>query len=94
MAPTYRLVSTPAFERDVRKIARRNPDLLSVLEAIRTILSSDPYNTSHQHPIKKLRGIEPGGGQWRIRTGDYRLRYDIFEHDVVLYAFRHRREAY
>jgi mRNA-degrading endonuclease RelE of RelBE toxin-antitoxin system len=38
--------------------------------------------------------LKPGEGQWRIRAGDYRLRYDIFGRDVVLYAVRHRTEAY
>ena len=32
--------------------------------------------------------------QWRVRVGDYRVRYDIAGNDVVLYSFRHRREVY
>jgi len=43
---------------------------------------------------RKLAGLKPGEGQWRIRAGDYRLRYDVFGHDIVLYALRHRKEAY
>ena len=38
--------------------------------------------------------VEPGGGQWRIRSGIYRLRYDVVGRDVVLYSVNHRREAY
>ncbi|MBI3961397.1 MAG: type II toxin-antitoxin system RelE/ParE family toxin [Deinococcus sp.] len=38
--------------------------------------------------------MNPGAAQWRIRAGDYRLRYDIVGSDVVLYSFRHRKEAY
>ncbi len=90
----FRLITTPRFERDVRRNLRLNPALGTVLKKIRTILSEDPYNLKHQNSIKKLSGIQPGEGQWRIRSGDYRLRYDIFDKDVVLYTFRHRREAY
>lgn len=46
------------------------------------------------HPIKKLAGLKPGEGQWRIRWREYRLRYDIFGSEVVLHSFRHRKEAY
>jgi mRNA interferase RelE/StbE len=33
-------------------------------------------------------------GQWRIRVGDYRIRYDIEGEQVLLYRVRHRREIY
>jgi mRNA-degrading endonuclease RelE of RelBE toxin-antitoxin system len=65
-----------------------------VLEKMLMALEGDPYNRSGKHDIKKLAGLKPGEGQWRIRAGDYRLRYDILGHDVVLYALRHRKEAY
>lgn len=58
------------------------------------ILRRDPYNRNGQHPIKKLTGYKAGEGQWRIRWKEYRLRYDILGSDVVLYSFRHRKEAY
>jgi mRNA-degrading endonuclease RelE of RelBE toxin-antitoxin system len=57
-------------------------------------LTEDPHNRSGRHSIKKLAGLKPGEGQWRIRWREYRLRYDIFETDVVLHSFRHRKEAY
>ena len=94
MLPAYRTLTTPAFERETRKILRRNARFLGMLEKMLTALKDDPYNRSRKHDIKKLAGLKPGEGQWRIRTGDYRLRYDIFGHDVVLYALRHRKEAY
>ena len=94
MLPSYRTLTTPEFERDSRKILRRNARFLAVLEKMLTALGEDPYNRSGKLAIKKLAGLKPGEGQWRIRAGDYRLRYDIFGHDVVLYALRHRKEAY
>jgi len=94
MPLSWRTLSTPAFERNTRKILRRNVRFLRVLERMLAALKEDPYNRSGKHDIKKLAGLKPGEGQWRIRAGDYRLRYDIFGHDVVLYALRHRKEAY
>jgi mRNA-degrading endonuclease RelE of RelBE toxin-antitoxin system len=57
-------------------------------------LSEDPHNRSGQQKIKKLAGLNPGEGQWRLRWRDYRLRYDIFGSEVVLHSFRHRKDAY
>ena len=31
---------------------------------------------------------------WRIRVGDYRIRYDIEGDRVLLYRVRHRRDIY
>jgi mRNA interferase RelE/StbE len=31
-------------------------------------------------------------GQWRMRVGDYRIRYDIEGDRVLLYRVRHRRD--
>ncbi len=65
-----------------------------MLERLRSTLRVDPYNRGRKHSIAKLTGVAEGEGQWRIRVGDYRLRYDIIGRDVVLYSFRHRREVY
>jgi len=94
MPKPYRILPTPGFKRDMRKLTRRNPPLLAAVEGLMTILKGDPHNRTREHAIAKLTDVPPGEGQWRIRTGAYRLRYDIFDQDVVLYALRHRREAY
>lgn len=94
MAEPYRVLTTSAFERQAKKVIGRNKALITVLENLLAILAEDPQNTSGKYPIKKLSGLNPGEGQWRIRSGDYRLRYDIFERDVVLHSFRDRKEAY
>lgn len=90
----FRVVTTPAFEREFRKVAKANPALLEALESLLAILREDPHNRTGQHKIKKLSGLKPGEGQWRIRWRDYRLRYDTFGDEVILHSFRHRREAY
>ena len=90
----FRLMATSGYERDIRSLIRQNPDILNMAERALNILEQDPYNKTRQYDVKKLKGVEVGKGQWRIRVGKYRLRYDIFNQDVVLYSFRHRKEAY
>ena len=94
MGASFQVVTTSAFERDARRIIRRHPELTAVLEEWISILEADPYNRTRAHDITKFRGVKSGQGQRRIRHGDYRLRYDILDRDVVLYSLRHRREAY
>ncbi len=64
------------------------------LEQTVEILETDPQNVTRSHDIKQLKDVKPGDGQLRIRKGEWRLRYDVSGHDVVLHSFRHRREAY
>ncbi len=90
----FRVLTTPAFEREFRKSSKGNARLLAALEELVEVLGDDPHNRSGRHNIKKLTGLKPGEGQWRIRWHDYRLRYDILGEEVILHSFRHRREAY
>jgi addiction module RelE/StbE family toxin len=94
MPDSFRVVVSPQFKRDARKIVRRRPKLLDEVDEILTILAKDPYNTSRQFNIKKLTSVSAGQGQWRIRFGDYRIRYDIFGQEVILHSFRIRAKAY
>jgi len=94
MTGTFRVLSTPAFEREFRAIAKRDASMPSILEELIDTLSHDPHNRSGRHKIKKLAGLKPGEGQWRLRWRDYRLRYDILGEEVVLHSFRHRKDAY
>ena len=94
MASTFRVLTTPAFEREFRAITRKDSTLVRTLEELIETLGNDPHNRSGRHKIKKLAGLKPGEGQWRVRWRDYRLRYDIFGSEVVLHSFRHRKDAY
>ncbi|HEY5595855.1 MAG TPA: hypothetical protein VIL47_01145 [Candidatus Bipolaricaulota bacterium] len=90
----YLLVSTSHFDRDYKSLAKRTPEAISHVEAMEAALREDPYNRSGKHNIKKLKGVKKGEGQWRVASGHYRIRYDLFGRDVVLYACKRRREAY
>lgn len=94
MAGPFRVLTTPAFEREFRAISKKGSVLVRALEELIEILSNDPHNRSGRHKVKKLGGLKPGEGQWRVRWRDYRLRYDIFGNEVVLHSFRHRKDAY
>jgi mRNA-degrading endonuclease RelE of RelBE toxin-antitoxin system len=90
----FKVLSTPPFARDFHKISQGRKSLVEAMEELLEILRRDPHNRSREHKIKKLTGYKVGEGQWRIRWKDYRLRYDIVGNEVVLYSFRHRKDAY
>lgn len=91
---SYRVVATSRFERDFKALAKRHPQVIRRVEAMVEVVSKDPYNRSQRHNIKKLKGVKKGEGQWRIASGEYRIRYDIFGDEVVLYSCKPRRAAY
>jgi mRNA-degrading endonuclease RelE of RelBE toxin-antitoxin system len=90
----FRVLTTPGYQRDFRAISRGHPAVIDAMDDLFAILRRDPHNRSGQRQIKKLTGCKAGEGQWRIRWKEYRLQYDILGSDVVLYSFRHRKEAY
>lgn len=83
---TYRIELTPAAVRALKKLDRQA--LLRVQAAIE-LLADNPRPPG----AKKLSG---GDGEWRVRTGDYRVVYEV--HDDVLLVLvlsaGHRREIY
>jgi mRNA-degrading endonuclease RelE of RelBE toxin-antitoxin system len=94
MPSTWRVLTTPSFEREFKRLIRKNPGIRKLLEQTIGILEADPLNVTRSHDIKQLKDIRPGEGQFRIRKGEWRLRYDVSGRDVILHSFRHRREAY
>lgn len=58
-------------------------------------LSLGPHNKSHKYPIKKLTNVPAGEGQYRLRSGRFRFRYDAAGREVVLlYCGLRREETY
>jgi hypothetical protein len=62
MAGPFRLLTTPAFEREFRAIARKDAALVRALEELIEILGNDPHNRSGRHQIKKLAGLKQSEG--------------------------------
>jgi mRNA-degrading endonuclease RelE of RelBE toxin-antitoxin system len=84
--------TTTAFDRAFRKLAKQHHDLIDRYDRAIAILASDPHNRSRTHDIKKLQGVPDGAGQYRLRIGRFRLRYDIAGRVVNLVACSLRRE--
>lgn len=83
---TYRVEVAPAALRQLRKLD--HPSRRRVQAAIE-ILGEEPRPSG----AKKLVG---GDGEWRVRTGDFRIVYEIQERVllVLVVAVGHRREIY
>ena len=83
---TYRVEFTTAAARQVRKLPRPARD--RILDAI-----ADLRRDARPHGSKKLIGEQTA---WRVRVGDYRVIYDVFDDELIVTVVRaaHRREVY
>ena len=77
MTPEFRIITTGRFERALKKLVAQHPGLPELFRRVVDILKTDPRNRSRQHPIKKLEALPEGEGQYRIRSGRFRFRYDM-----------------
>jgi mRNA-degrading endonuclease RelE of RelBE toxin-antitoxin system len=91
-APAYSVLTTPHFDRLMKKLAPKHPELVERFEQAIAILASDPYNKSGKYAIKKLVNVSAGDGQYRLRSGRFRFRYDVEGAEVVLHYCGLRRE--
>lgn len=83
---TYRITLAPRAARALRKLdshAQRR------VQAVIEILAEDPCPPG----AKKLVG---GAGEWRVRSGDYRVVYEIDDGVlcILVLAVGHRRDIY
>ena len=92
MTPGFSVQVTATFEREFRKLLKGHADLTAHFARVIAALSQDPYNRSRSHPIKRLTGVSPGDGQFRIRYLRYRFIYDIDDETVSLKHCSLRRE--
>ena len=92
MTSPYSVHTTPHFDRSLKKLSRRHPHLADRYAEAIDILRTDPQNLIRAHNIRKLQGIQPGEGQYRLRLGRWRFRYDIFGREVWLFQCSLRRE--
>jgi len=93
MTPPFSVRTTPHFDRLLRRLSRRHPELVDRYAEALEILQVDPFNRSRAYDIKKLEGIQPSEGQYRLRLGRWRFRYDIYGQEVVLHYCDLRRET-
>ena len=80
------------FDRLVKKLVSKHPDLIGRFEEALAVLSVDPLNSTNRYPIKKLQNVPAGEGQYRLRSGRFRFRYDVAGKEVLLHYCGLRRE--
>jgi mRNA interferase RelE/StbE len=77
---------SPAAARQLRKF---DPAVRRRIQAVIELLADDP------RPPASTR-LVGGAGEWRVRTGDYRVIYEITDGELLVLNLRmaHRREVY
>ena len=83
---TYRVTFATSAARQLRKL---DPPARRRIQAAIELLSGDP-----QPPAATQ--LVGGAGEWRVRTGDYRIVYEINDGEllVLVLAVGHRRDVY
>ena len=83
---TYRVALAPAAARQLRKF---DPQVRRRVQAAIELLATEPRPPA----ATQLVG---GAGEWRVRTGDYRIVYEIEDERllVLVLSAGHRREIY
>ena len=90
--PPFTVRADSHFERLVSPLRKHHRDFDEHLLRGVEILEVDPFNVTRSHPIKKLSDVAVGDGQYRLRLGRWRFRYDIYGQEVVLTYCGLRRE--
>ena len=83
---------TSRYKRLSTKLQKGHRDFEVTEKSAVAMLSADPYNRARRHNIKILEGVPSGDGQYRLRIGRWRFRYDILGQVVLLSYCGLRRE--
>lgn len=83
---TYEVRLAPAAVRQLRKL---DPPGRRRVQAAIDLLAEDPRPPG-------ARQLVGGAGEWRVRTGDFRIIYDIRDRELVVLVIKvgHRRDVY
>ena len=83
---TYRVTLAPSAARQLRKF---DPDVRRRIQAAIELLAVEPRPPA----ATQLVG---GSGEWWVRTGNYRIVYEINDDDLLVLVLRmgHRRDIY
>lgn len=83
---TYGIELSPSAARQLRKF---DPDVRRRIQAVLELLAEDP------RPPAATR-LVGGAGEWGVRTGDYRVIYEIHDDELLVLVLwmGHRREVY
>ncbi len=75
---TYRITLAPPAARQIRKL---DPQARRRIQAAVELLATEP------RPPAATR-LVGGSGEWRVRTGDYRIIYEIEDEQLVVLVLR------
>ena len=92
MTPRFSVRVSPRCRPLLARLTEQHRDFPQVHVRAVEILEQDPANVRRQHHILKLKDTARGDGQWRLRLGRFRFRYDIYESEVLLLYCGLRRE--
>jgi mRNA interferase RelE/StbE len=83
---TYEVRLAPAAVRQLRKL---DPPGRRRVQAAIDLLAEDPRPPG-------ARQLVGGAGEWRVRTGDFRIIYDIQNEELLVLVVKvgHRRDVY
>jgi mRNA interferase RelE/StbE len=83
---SYRVSLSPAAARQLQKF---DPQVRRRIQGVLELLAVEP------RPPAATR-LVGGAGEWRVRTGDYRIVYEIEDQEllVLVLGVGHRREIY
>ena len=83
---SYRITLAPSAARQLRK---QDPQVRRRIQAALELLANDP------RPPAATR-LVGGAGEWRVRTGDYRVIYEIHDDELLVLVLQlgHRRDVY
>ena len=83
---TYEVRLAPAAVRQLRKL---DPPGRRRVQAAIDLLAEDPRPPG-------ARQLVGGAGEWRVRTGDFRIVYDIWDGELLVLVVKvgHRRDVY
>jgi len=83
---TYRVTLAPAAARQLRTF---DPQVRRRIQAALELLATEPRPPA----ATQLAG---GSGEWRVRTGDYRIVYELHDGELLVLVVRigHGRDVY
>jgi len=86
MSKTYHLIPSKVFLKDLKKLPA---DIKPKVEKVLLELKQNPHSGRN---IKRLASVDIG--VFRLRIGDWRLRYDVVGKEIHLHIIRHRKDVY
>lgn len=83
-----RVIFSPAAQRDIEKLEADKA--IRLVKDIKSYLETNPFPLGKTR-IKKMSGFKPP--LYRLRSGDLRAYYRIFQEEVVVLTITHKKDS-